>query len=220
MTILKMSLCLGMAALGAVCFLRCYLDQRRARDLRSRWTAPGAEGELRLRNIVRDEDILRTKCTAVERIDSKVLKNLDGMLEIMYKNKGIGLAANQVGLTQRLVVVDLQENGVRKPIFLVNPEILEKSRETGLGPEGCLSVPVGEKSEVRRSVQLRVKYLNKSGEEVILEATGLLAICLQHEIDHLDGILYIDHLSEDRRNYLLEKAQKRIGLLERGKIWK
>jgi peptide deformylase len=165
-------------------------------------------------------EILRTKCTSVTSIDSRVLKNLDGMLELMYKNRGIGLGANQAGLTQRLVVIDLQENGIRKPIFLINPEILEKSEETEIGPEGCLSVPLKERSEVRRSTRIKVKYLNKGGEEVWLEASGLLAICIQHEVDHLNGILYLDHLPKERREFVVGKVRENIRLLRNGRDWR
>ncbi|MDR1495044.1 MAG: peptide deformylase [Rickettsiales bacterium] len=174
-----------------------------------------SDSVLRLRNIVHDRDILRMKCTSVDKIDDKLLENLDVMLGIMYETGGIGLAANQIGLIQRIVVIDLQENGKKNPIFLINPEILEKSKETKLGPEGCLSIPVNEKSEVRRSTKVKVRYLDKIGNEVISEATGLFAVCLQHEIDHLDGILYIDHLSELRRKFVVEKTEANLRLLEK-----
>ncbi|MDR1495045.1 MAG: peptide deformylase [Rickettsiales bacterium] len=217
---MKAIICFGVIAVGAVCSYIHYGTRRRVIDLKSKWVAPGAEGELRLRNIAYDMDVLRTRCTPVDRIDSRVLKNLDGMLEIMYKNRGIGLGANQAGLVQRLVVVDLQENGVKKPIFMINPEILEKSEVTRLGPEGCLSLPLKEKSEVRRSTKIKVRYLNKAGEEIVLEATGLLAICIQHEVDLLDGILYIDHLPKERRDFVVERVKENIKRLEKGKDWR
>lgn len=172
---------------------------------------------LELKNIVHDMEILRTKCSPVGNIDSRTLKNLDQMLEIMYANGGIGLAANQVGLTDRIVVIDLYENGVRRPMYLINPEIIEKSEETKFGPEGCLSIPVSEKSDVRRSVRIKVKYLDRNGKEIILNATGLLAICIQHEVDHLDGILYIDHLSKARRDFVVDRTKNNVRRLEKAK---
>jgi peptide deformylase len=164
-------------------------------------------------------EVLRRKCTPVDSLDNGLLEELDAMLAMMYEAGGIGLAANQAGLTRRMIVIDLQRDGQKDPIFLLNPEILEKSGETKLGPEGCLSVPVTEKSDVRRSTWVKVRSRDRNGEEVILDASGLLAVCLQHEIDHLDGILYIDHLSRLRRNFLVEKAEsnlRRLGRVKRG----
>jgi peptide deformylase len=170
---------------------------------------------LELKNIVHNMDTLRTRCTPVDKIDDDILENLSKMLEIMYSTGGVGLAANQVGLTQRLVVIDLQESGIKKPILLINPEILERSEKMELGLEGCLSVPVSEKSNIQRSVQVRARYLDQSGKEIRLEATGLLAVCLQHELDHLDGILYIDHLSKIKRDFIMKKAEDNLRQLER-----
>jgi peptide deformylase len=168
---------------------------------------PEENDSLQVKNIVEDMAILRTKCKAVEKIDARVLKNLDSMLDTMYEKKGIGLAANQVGLTSRMIVLDLQENGLKKPMFIINPEILWKSDETRVFQEGCLSVPAAAKSEVRRPSRIKISYLNRNGEKKLLEADGLLATCLQHEVDHLDGILYIDHLSKMKSDFIIKKAR-------------
>jgi peptide deformylase len=173
------------------------------------------DNKLELKNIVHDMDILRTKCIPVREVDARILKNLDHMLEILHSNGGIGLAANQVGLTERIIVIDLQENGVSSPIYIINPEIVKKSEKTKFGPEGCLSIPLNERSDVERSVRLKIKYLDREEKEVSLEAEGLLAICLQHEIDHLNGILYIDHLPKGRRDFVLEKAKSNIERMEK-----
>jgi peptide deformylase len=162
---------------------------------------------MKIRTIIDDIDILRTKCKAVEKVDDDIRKTLDEMLEFMYKSKGIGLAANQIGLAKRLVVIDLQENEVKNPVFLINPEIMWKSKETSCREEGCLSIP-GERAEVVRSEEVRVKYLNKNNIEQIINADGLLSICLQHEIDHLNGKIFIDYLSKIKRDIILKKLKK------------
>jgi peptide deformylase len=175
----------------------------------------GAGDRLELKDIVHDMEILRTKCTPVEKIDARILDNLDQMLEMIYAKKGIGLAANQVGLTDRIIVIDLQEGGVRNPMYLINPEIIESSKEAKFGPEGCLSVPLNERSDVKRPIRIKVKYLDRDGTEVVLDAEGLLAVCIQHEIDHLDGILYIDHLSKTRKDFIVERVKSNMRQLDR-----
>jgi peptide deformylase len=162
---------------------------------------------MKVKTVVNDIDILRTKCKNVEKIDDNTRVTLDKMLKTMYENRGIGLAANQVGLTERLVVIDLQEDDVKNPIFLVNPEIVWKSKETACGEEGCLSVP-SERAEVIRFKEVKVKYLDKDGTEKTIEADGLLAVCLQHEIDHLNGKIFIDHLSKIKKDIILKKLKK------------
>jgi len=141
-------------------------------------------------NVVTKEDkILRKTCKAVPEITPNVKKLLDNMLETMYASNGVGLAAPQVGILKRLVVVDIGEGGPG-PLKLINPEILERSG-TQNGPEGCLSCP-GIWGDVKRSKYVKVKALNPDGEEIIIEGEDYLARALQHEIDHLDGILFID----------------------------
>lgn len=141
-------------------------------------------------NIVTKEDkILRKICKPVPEITPNVKKLLNNMLETMYQSNGVGLAAPQVGILKRVVVVDVGEEGPG-PLQLINPEILERSGVQD-GPEGCLSCP-GMWGNVRRSKYVKVKALNPEGEEIIIEGEDFLARALQHEIDHLDGILFID----------------------------
>lgn len=141
-------------------------------------------------NIVTKEDkLLRKICKPVPEITPNVKKLLDNMLETMYNSNGVGLAAPQVGILKRLVVVDIGEEGPG-PLKLINPEILERSGVQD-GPEGCLSCP-GMWGDVKRSRYVKVKALNPEGEEIIIEGEDFLARALQHEIDHLDGILFID----------------------------
>lgn len=141
-------------------------------------------------NIVTKEDkMLRKECKAVPEITPNVKKMLDNMLETMYATNGVGLAAPQIGVLKRLVVIDIGEDGPG-PLKLINPEILERSG-TQNGPEGCLSCP-GMWGDVKRSKYVKVKALNPDGEEIIIEGYDYLARALQHEIDHLDGILFID----------------------------
>lgn len=141
-------------------------------------------------NIVTKEDkLLRKICKPVPEITPNVKKLLDNMLETMYNSNGVGLAAPQVGILKRLVVVDIGEEGPG-PLKLINPEILERSGVQN-GPEGCLSCP-GMWGDVKRSKYVKVKALNPEGEEIIIEGEDFLARALQHEIDHLDGILFLD----------------------------
>lgn len=141
-------------------------------------------------NIVTKEDkLLRKVCKPVPEITPNVKKLLDNMLETMYEPIGVGLAAPQVGILKRVVVVDIGEEGPG-PLKLINPEILERSGEQN-GPEGCLSCP-GMWGDVKRSKYVKVKALTPEGQEIIIEGEDYLARALQHEIDHLDGILFID----------------------------
>jgi len=141
-------------------------------------------------NIVTKEDkLLRKKSQVVPEITPNVIKLLDRMLETMYAANGVGLAAPQVGILKRVVVIDIGEDGPGA-LRLINPEILERSGWQN-GPEGCLSCP-GMYGDVKRSQYVKVKALNEQGEEIIIEAEDFLARALQHEIDHLEGILFID----------------------------
>ncbi len=169
------------------------------------------KSSLRVTNIVEDVEILRTKCEDVLDIDENIISTLDKMLETMYNNRGIGLAGNQIGLNKKLVVIDLQENNEKNPIFLINPKILWKSDEKVKGEEGCLSIPGNNvRAEVERSKAVKVEYLDKSGKKQIIETDGLLAICLQHEIDHLNGVVYIDYLSKLKRDNIINKVKKEL----------
>jgi len=157
------------------------------------------------------DKILSEKCEKVDAVTDEIRKILDNMLETMYADKGVGLAAPQVGVKKRMIVVDdkVTEDGIPgpHPMYLVNPEIIEKSAETIWFTEGCLSVP-NQSAKVERHKSVTVKYLDYDGQEQILKAEDYLAVILQHETDHLDGILYIDHLSRLKRNMIIKKLQK------------
>jgi len=150
---------------------------------------------------------LRNRAEPVERVDDAIRQLLDDMLETMYAAPGIGLAAIQVNVPIRAITIDISERSDR-PLCLVNPEIVERdgSVET---EEGCLSVP-GIYESVQRAERIRARGLDRDGQTVELEADGLLAVCVQHEIDHLDGKLFVDHLSQLKRQRIRKKAQKQL----------
>ena len=150
---------------------------------------------------------LKQRAAPVAVVDDSVRALMDDMLETMYRAPGIGLAAPQVGVLQRIVVLDLGPAEARAPRFLVNPEILWRSEETVVGEEGCLSLPE-QFAEIERAKAVRVRHLDRNGEVQEIEAEDLLARCLQHELDHLDGILFVDHLSALKRSMILRKLQK------------
>jgi peptide deformylase len=150
---------------------------------------------------------LTTRSAPVERIDEELLRLLDDMLETMYAAPGIGLAAPQVGVRKRAFVADLGGDGERTPIYLINPEITWHSETTNVAEEGCLSLPQ-QFGEVTRFDQVRVRYLDRASAVQEIAAEGLLARCLQHEIDHLNGILFVDHLSVLKRTMILRKLAK------------
>jgi len=146
---------------------------------------------------------LRTRAIPVETVDDTLNTLIEDMLETMYEAPGIGLAATQVDVHKRLLVVDVSSDN-SEPNALINPEIIEMDGET-VTEEGCLSVP-GYYEEVKRAEHIRVRFLNRKGEETELEAEGLLAVCIQHEIDHLDGKLFVDYISEAKR----QRIRKRL----------
>lgn len=157
------------------------------------------------------DEVLRQKCEKVSCVDDDLRRLLDDMLETMYADKGCGLAAPQVGVSKRIIVLDDNPSdddlSARHPMYLVNPEIIWRSDEMVLFNEGCLSVP-DQRAEVERHERVRVRYTDYNGNEQEILADDLLAIILQHEIDHLDGILYIDRLSRLKRSRLLAKLKK------------
>jgi len=157
----------------------------------------------------------------VERIDDDLRKLMDSMLETMYAAPGIGLAAIQVNVPRRVVTIDVaqreDESAPPAPLFLVNPEILWSSDEVAAAEEGCLSIPEYY-AEVERPAAVRIAYLDRDGKRQELEATGVLAICLQHEIDHLDGKLFIDHLSKLKRDMVIKKFAKQSRLSHRAAL--
>ena len=151
---------------------------------------------------------LKIQAKPVAQVDAKVRRLMDDMLETMYHSIGIGLAAPQVGATQRVLVVDVAREGEPpQPLRIANPEILWHSDETMLSNEGCLSLPE-HYADVARPAAIRLRYLDHENEVRVIEAKGLLATCLQHEIDHLDGVLFVDHISALKRGMILRKLAK------------
>ena len=162
-----------------------------------------------LRNIVVEPDpILRKKSENLEKVDDELKKLLDDMLETMYAAPGIGLAAVQIGILKRLIVIDIsKENEKKNPLFLINPKIISKSESTSIYEEGCLSLP-GHFAEIERPAECKIKYLDYNGKEKEMTAKGLLSTCIQHEIDHLNGVLFIDYLSKLKKDMIVKKLIK------------
>ena len=158
---------------------------------------------------------LRLKSAPVERVDDDLRKLMDSMLETMYAAPGIGLAGVQVNVPRRIVTIDVaqrqDENAAPDPLFLINPEILWQSDEVAVAEEGCLSIPEYF-AEVERPAKVRVAYVDRDGKNHEIEADGVLAVCLQHEIDHLDGKLFIDRLSKLKRDMVIRKFSKQAKL--------
>lgn len=158
--------------------------------------------------IILPDPLLRQVSKPVERVDDSLRKFADDMLDTMYEAPGIGLAAIQVGEPIRLLVIDLAKEGEPPaPQVFVNPEIVERSGECSVYEEGCLSIP-DYYAEVERPASVRVKYLDRDGKAQEMMAEGLMATCLQHEIDHLDGVLFIDHISRLKREMVVKKFKK------------
>jgi peptide deformylase len=158
------------------------------------------------------DPVLRKKCIPVTKIDDALRNVLNDMFDTMYAAPGVGLAANQVGLTGRFAVIDVQPDGKRHPMVLINPAIETRSGQI-YDHEGCLSIP-GFSANTKRAAKVRVRALNELGLPVVIEGEGLLARCLQHEIDHLNGKFYIDHLTMITRMKIKRavKRQKESGL--------
>ena len=154
---------------------------------------------------------LRMKSAPVERVDDELRAFMDSMLETMYAAPGIGLAAVQVNVPRRVVTIDVaqreDESAKPDPLFLINPKILWLSDEMAIAEEGCLSIPEYF-AEVARPASVRVAYIDRDGKPQEIEADGVLAVCLQHEIDHLNGKLFIDHLSKLKRDMVIKKFAK------------
>jgi peptide deformylase len=156
----------------------------------------------------REVAVLKQKSTPVEAVDDELRALMDDMVETMYAAPGIGLAAVQVGVPKRVIVMDLAREGEPPaPRHFVNPEITWSSEETAPYEEGCLSVPEVY-DEVERASRVRLKYLNYAGEPVEEEAEGLYAVCIQHEMDHLEGVLFIDRLSRLKRDRAISRVRK------------
>lgn len=158
--------------------------------------------------IILPDPLLRTMSKPVKTVDSSTRKLMDDMLETMYEAPGIGLAAVQIGVPQRLVVIDTSKEGEEKqPLFLVNPEITWSSEEEADYEEGCLSIPEYF-DMVTRPKEIRLRYLDRQGEPREQLCSGVLATCVQHEIDHLNGVLFIDYLTKLKRDRVVKKFVK------------
>ena len=179
-----------------------------------------------LRQILTEPNkILRQKSLLVEKVDEDLQKLMDDMLETMYAAPGIGLAAIQVGVAKRVIVLDIgwrdksesqndKREERRNPMYFVNPEIIEKSLNNSTYEEGCLSVP-GQFAEIDRPDKCHVRYLDYYGQPKEIKAEGMLATCIQHEIDHLEGILFIDYLSKLKKSMIVKKLSKHKKEIER-----
>jgi peptide deformylase len=158
--------------------------------------------------IILPDPILRQVSKPVEQVDAQLRKFAGDMLDTMYDAPGIGLAAIQVGEPLRMLVIDLAKEGEEPaPQVFINPEVLASSDERSVYEEGCLSIP-DYYAEVERPASVRVKYLDRDGKQQEVAAEGLLATCLQHEIDHLNGVLFIDHISKLKRDMVMKKFKK------------
>ena len=153
-------------------------------------------------------EILRQVSKPVQTVGNEERKLMDDMLETMYAANGIGLAAIQIGIPKRIIVMDISKDGKKNPMYFVNPKIKNKDKEKTTYEEGCLSVP-NYFAEVDRPKYCEVEYLDYNGVNKILEADGLLATCIQHEMDHLEGILFIDYLSKLKKTMIVKKLSKR-----------
>ena len=158
--------------------------------------------------IILPDPLLRQVSKPIERVDADFQRLADDMLETMYDAPGIGLAAIQIGVPRRMLVIDVSREGEEKqPLVFVNPEVVASSDELSVYEEGCLSIP-DYYAEVERPATVTVKYLDRDGKEQTVQADGLLATCLQHEIDHLNGVLFIDHISRLKRDMVIKKFTK------------
>ncbi len=154
--------------------------------------------------------VLKQVSTPVEAVDDALRALMDDMLETMYDAPGIGLAAVQIGVPKRVIVMDLaRQDEPKEPRYFVNPEIVWASEETAPYEEGCLSVPEIY-DEVERPARVKLKYINYQGEAVEEDAEGMFAVCIQHEMDHLEGVLFIDHLSRLKREQAIKKVKKLV----------
>ena len=169
-----------------------------------------------IKNIITEPNkILRQKSSPVNKIEKEEQLLMDDMLETMYDAKGIGLAAIQIGVPKRIIVMDISKNDKEKnPMYFVNPVIKNKISETSTYEEGCLSVP-NFFAEVERPKKCEVEYQDYNGVKKILKAEGLLATCIQHEMDHLEGILFIDHLSKLKKTMIVKKLSKQKNRADR-----
>jgi peptide deformylase len=158
--------------------------------------------------VLAPDTVLKTKAKPIDQVDDSIRQLMDDMLETMYAAPGIGLAANQIGVLKRVLVLDVAREGEPpKPMGMANPEIVWQSDEMSTYNEGCLSLPE-HYADITRPAEVKVRYLDRNGKSQELKADGLLATCVQHEIDHLNGVLFVDHLSALKRNMILKKLVK------------
>ena len=161
------------------------------------------------------DPILRKKSDEIKEVDKEIKILMNDMLETMYNAPGIGLAAIQIGVPKRVIVIDIsKEDNKKEPMFFANPEITWKSKINTTYEEGCLSIP-NQFANIDRPEKCNVKYLDYHGAEKEIKAEGLLATCIQHEIDHLNGVLFIDYLSKLKKNIIIKKLSKNKKELER-----
>ena len=158
--------------------------------------------------IVAPDPRLKVTCQPVDELTPELVTLMDDMLDTMYDAPGIGLAAPQVGVQQRIIVADVSKHEEeRNPYQMVNPEVIWSSREFFDYEEGCLSLPE-QYADVSRPKQVKISYLDRDGSSRLVEAEDLLAVCLQHEIDHLEGVLFVDHITKLKRDLILRKLRK------------
>ena len=163
------------------------------------------------------DPVLRKKSAAVEQVDDDLRALLDAMLDTMYEAPGIGLAGIQVGVPKRIITIDVtRDEGPREPLYLINPEILTLSDDRSTYEEGCLSIPEYF-AEIERPATVRLRYVDYDGKQQEMQADELLATVIQHEIDHLDGVLFVDYLSKLKRDLVIRKFTKAARLGEREK---
>ena len=169
-----------------------------------------------IKNIIIEPDIiLRKKSEPVESVNDNLRRLMDDMVETMYEAPGIGLAAVQIGVLKRVIVIDVsKESNKKEPLFLINPEIKFMSENKLTYEEGCLSLP-GQFAEIERPAECHITYIDYNGKVKELKADGLLSTCVQHEIDHLNGVLFIDYLSKFKKDLIIKKLSKQKKNLER-----
>ena len=160
------------------------------------------------RIVIEPDPILRKESEPIEKVDNELRRLLDDMLETMYAAPGIGLAAVQVGILKRIIVIDISKDKEKKdPLFLINPKIISKSNNTSSYEEGCLSLP-GHFAEIERPAECKISFIDYNGKKKEINTNGLLSTCIQHEVDHLNGILFIDYLSKLKKDMIIKKLIK------------
>jgi|TARA_B110000438_G_scaffold282872_1_gene310303 peptide deformylase len=165
--------------------------------------------------LIEPNRILREKSLPVEKVDEELQILMNDMTETMYAAPGIGLAAIQVGVPKRVIVLDIsKKDNPKNPMYFINPEIIDKSTNNSTYEEGCLSVP-GQFAEIVRPDKCHIKYLDYYGQSQEYKAEGMLATCIQHEMDHLEGILFIDYLSKLKKTMIIKKLSKQKKEIER-----